>query len=887
MSRSAGAERLAALALGVACAVAGPRGAFAGDAPPLGIPRPSEPASNPTTPAKIALGKKLFAEERLSKNGRVACATCHVATLAFTDGIATSRGVTRKPLSRNAPSLLNVAVSGPLFWDGRVASLEEQARIPILHADEMGLADEEEACRIVAEIPEYPPLFEAAFGDRTITLQRIARAIAAFERSLLAGDAPFDRWWAGDATAMSDAAQRGYRVFLGDGACAQCHTVRQSYALFTDNDFHNTGAGVGAGLDDLGRFVVTGRDEDRGAFRTPGLRNVELTAPYMHDGSLASLPAVIDFYAEGGRPNSHLSPLIHPLALDEGQRSDLLAFLKALTSPALPDLDTCERLLREGRTQEAYDAFLAELAARPADDRALLGLARSARALDGKRELLDAERRLRARIAEASPGHANDADPAVIALLLELARTAWALAAHEDAMAIARRDDALLALARIRRASGLHVEAAPLEAEILETADRADEALALLEPAEDAGLRILRAKLLYRRGWRGLSFSGGTDADRRDVAAAASALDALPRDRLDDEAMLLRATARHWTGDVEAARSAYLDAASRPGAEEKALRGLRNLLAGDLARYRNDLAAQRTLRPDSPAVLYLSAWEALETGDLDGAESALRRRLGVETEAAAGTHVLLARVERRRGNRAPALAQYAVALALDGRFPGLVAEYEQYVRERSLGSFADVDALVDEYRRFLDAGPDDPRFQAFTRNNAGFLLRDVAASWTSRGPARLHTFPDGAPPEAKRVLRTALAFYEEAAALLPQDVAELPFAERWLWAGVLNDLGLMLHYFPEIQDLARAEACYLQAFELTDGAYQDAYFYNLQFLYGFELDGRDELWLSLAERAKDAILREDPDAPTGFSPDPMKRTAARRDFERLTAKLRR
>jgi tetratricopeptide (TPR) repeat protein len=247
--------------------------------------------------------------------------------------------------------------------------------------------------------------------------------------------------------------------------------------------------------------------------------------------------------------------------------------------------------------------------------------------------------------------------------------------------------------------------------------------------------------------------------------------------------------------------------------------------------------------------------------------------------------VLLARIAVKRGNRKDALAHYAAASALDARYPGLVPEYETYLRSRKLGGWDDVDAYVAEYRQFIDAGPDDLSFQIRTRNNLAFTLRDVAAAWTSRGPARIHTFAEGAPPKAKETLHLAVALYEESAALVPEDAADLPFAERWVYAGVLNDLGLMLHYFPETQDLERAEACYLRAFELTDGAYQDAYFYNLQFLYAFELDGREAKWWELAKVAKDAILKEDPSAPGGFSPDPMKRTAARRDFDRLSAEL--
>lgn len=896
MSRSAGADPRPLALAAVACAatLAAAFTAFAGEPPaasppdpPRGVPRPLAPASNPTTPAKVALGAKLFADPRLSRNGRVSCAGCHVATLAFTDGLATARGVTDRPLARNAPSLLNVALSPSLFWDGRTPTLEEQARIPLLHPDEMGLDDEEEVARIVSSVEEYPPLFEKAFGDRTVTLQRVARALAAFQRTLLSGDAPFDRWWAGDEDAMDDAAKRGYRVFVDRGGCAQCHSIRQSYALFTDGDFHNTGAGKGEGLADPGRFAVTKRDEDRGAFRTPGLRNVALTAPYMHDGSLATLADVIDFYVEGGRQNPHLSPLMHPLALDERDRADLLAFLGALTSPVLPALEECDRLLAEGRPAEAFAAFRRELDERGGGDRALGGLARAALALDRRAELAEAERRVRGRLAEASPERSSDGEESVQRLLFLLARLDVALAAHEEGMAPARRDDALIALRRIRASAGLRDDAAALEAWVLESAGLAEEAMALLAPATSPALRAAGAKVRYRRGWSGFSGGSPTARDREDLTRAADALDALPPEALDDEAALFRATARHWLGDVERARTAYLDAAARDGAADRALRGLRNLLARDLGRYRRDLAELRVRRPDSPAVLHLSGYELLEQGELELAEAALRRKLEVETEPAAGTHLLLARVERRRERRPQSLAQYAVALALDPGTQGLIAEYEGYLRARKLDGFEDVDALVGEYRTFLDAGPDEPRFQALARNNLAFLLRDVAASYTSRGPARLHTFAEGAPPEARAVLRTSLDLYEEAAALVPEDVADRPFAERWQWAGVLNDLGLMLHYFPEIQDLARAERCYLRAFELTGGAYQDAYFYNLQFLYGFELDGRDELWLSLAERAKDAILREDPSSPSGFAPDEMKRTAARRDWERLTAQLRR
>jgi tetratricopeptide (TPR) repeat protein len=289
--------------------------------------------------------------------------------------------------------------------------------------------------------------------------------------------------------------------------------------------------------------------------------------------------------------------------------------------------------------------------------------------------------------------------------------------------------------------------------------------------------------------------------------------------------------------------------------------------------------------PDSPAVQYFAGWELLQQGRLDEAEAALRRRIELEEVATAGPHVYLARVHAARGEREEATGQYAVALALDARFAGLVAEFEGYIRGRELDGFAAVDALIADYDVFLATNPDDRRFQCLARNNLAFLLREVAASFTSRGAARIHTFPEGVPDDARRIAAACLRIYEEAVALIPEDVENQEFRERWIYAGVLNDTALILHYFAELQDLERAERLYLRAFDLTDGAYMDAYFYNLQFLYGFELEDREERWFELAEIAMDAILKEDPESETGFSPDPIKRRAARRDYERLASAL--
>ena len=298
MYRSAGASALLLIAIGAALAAdPPPRGAA-----PLGVGRPLDPPTNPGTPEKVALGAKLFSDKRLSADGTISCSTCHIASLAFTDGKARSVGIGGQKVRRNAPTILNAALNRSLFWDGRVESLEDQARHPVLNLEEMGRETADATAAAIAADPQYPPLFQAAFGEGPITLQRIARAIAAFERTLVTGDSPFDRWWAGDAKAMDASAQRGYDLFIDKAGCSQCHSIRQSYALFTDNDFHNTGAGDAEGRLDPGREGVTHRPADRGAFRTPSLRNVSMTAPYEHDGtrSLEEILAARGFLYEEG-----------------------------------------------------------------------------------------------------------------------------------------------------------------------------------------------------------------------------------------------------------------------------------------------------------------------------------------------------------------------------------------------------------------------------------------------------------------------------------------------------------------------------------------------------------------------------------------------------------
>jgi cytochrome c peroxidase len=891
VSRSAGGSALLLAGVAAAAAVA-----LAGDKPPLGVPRPLDPATNPSTPAKVALGAKLFAEPRLSADGTVSCATCHVAALAFTDGRPRAIGIGKKPVARNAPTVLNAALSQRLFWDGRAASLEDQARQPVLNLEEMGRENAEDAATAIAAIPEYPPLFKDAFGDDAVTLQRIARAIAAFERTLVTGDSPFDKWWAGDAKAMSESAQRGYDLFIDRAGCSQCHSIRQSYALFADGDFHNTGAGKDAGRNDRGRAGITKRDEDTGAFRTPSLRNVALTAPYMHDGSLATLEEVVDFYVKGGEPNAHLSPLIRKLELTKTDEADLVEFLKALTSPVLPQLEECDKLLAAGRPREAFDAFRAELARRPGDARALAGLARSAVVLDDAEALTTAEAALRRRVAELSPNGAKDGEDPVPELLFWIGRTNQVLSRHDDATAPTRQEDAITALRRANVTGNSSIEAIVLEARMLEEVRSPEDALLVLDdtmrrrtdvmsrPADAARVAETRAGIVYRRVWQQGTFD---DKAKEQLRRVVETLDGLAASgvELSDESLLYLAYAAHRVGDVDRARVAYTVAATREAIAPKAVQGLRNLLTKDIAKFRDDIERLKQRHPDSPTILLFAAYEELQQDKLADAERDLLHRREVETQPSAATHYYLAQVAVKRGDRRTATDQYAIALALEPRFPKLITEYETYVRSRELRGFDDVDALVADYRQLLEAGPDDPEFQVLARNNLGFTLREVAASYSSRGAARIHTFAEGAPPKALDVLKLTVKVYEEAVALIPDDAASLPFKKRWDYAAVLNDTGLMRHYFVETQDLARAEELYLRAFELTQGAYQDAYFYNLQFLYGFEVTGRDAKWLDLARVAKDAILKEDPSSPTGFSPDEFKRKAARADFERLSAKL--
>lgn len=303
---------------------------------PLGLPPVPVSPDNPPTAEAVALGRRLFFSPVLSGDRTLSCATCHDPGKAFADPNNVSTGVHGKKGMRNAPTVLNAVYSTSQFWDGRAASLEEQVSGPMLNSIEMGNT-ESGVVRNVEADAELVSLIDKAFGSREVTMERITKAIASFERTLVSGNSPFDRYqYGGDKNGMSEAAIRGLEVFKNPqkGNCAVCHTIGAKDALFTDNLFHNLGAGMNSEgeIPDVGRFGVTSKPADRGAFRTPSLRNVALTAPYMHDGSLKTLKEVVDFYVGGGSSNPQLDPFIKPLThLTKQERSDLVDFLRSLT----------------------------------------------------------------------------------------------------------------------------------------------------------------------------------------------------------------------------------------------------------------------------------------------------------------------------------------------------------------------------------------------------------------------------------------------------------------------------------------------------------------------------------------------------------------------------
>lgn len=295
------------------------------DIGPLPTSTPA-PSTNLNYAAKIDLGKQLYFDGRLSKNGAISCAFCHNPGTGFADPRQTSIGIGGGVGGRQAPTVYNTAFNHLQFWDGRARSLEEQAIGPIHNPIEMG-ETHENVIRKLGKIKGYQQQFRAVFGT-DVNLQDLANAIAAYERTVISTNSAFDKYMLGDQKAMDETAVRGMALFKGKARCVLCH----SGSNFTDNQFHNLGVPqVGPAKEDLGRYNVTQADKDRGAFKTPTLRSITETAPYMHDGAFKTLEEVVDFLNEGGGANQHLSPLMKPLSLTPEEKTDLVAFLKALT----------------------------------------------------------------------------------------------------------------------------------------------------------------------------------------------------------------------------------------------------------------------------------------------------------------------------------------------------------------------------------------------------------------------------------------------------------------------------------------------------------------------------------------------------------------------------
>jgi cytochrome c peroxidase len=340
---------------------------------PLGLPPVPVPDNNPITAEKINLGRKLFYDRRLSINNTFSCAMCHIPEQGFTSNeMATAVGVEGRSAGRNSPTLYNVAYMQTLFHDGRESTLENQIWGPLLELNEMANPSVGYVIDKIKSNTDYAGLFENAF-DKPPSMETIGMAIASYERTLNSANSPFDRWYFGkDGNALNAKALRGFELFIGKAGCSQCHTINKEFALFTDNKLHNTGIGyadamtdktsnlsqrvqVSPGVyvdvasdivasvaeskaNDLGRYEVTQNPKDRWRYKTPSLRNVQLTAPYMHNGSIASLSTVVEFYNRGGIANENLDPLIKPLHLTSTEIDELTTFLEALTGDNVEEL---------------------------------------------------------------------------------------------------------------------------------------------------------------------------------------------------------------------------------------------------------------------------------------------------------------------------------------------------------------------------------------------------------------------------------------------------------------------------------------------------------------------------------------------------------------------
>ncbi len=330
--------------------------------PYLGLPPLPIPADNPQTSEKIALGRLLFNDNRFSSDGTVSCASCHHPDKTFIDGLPVAKGLNGQTGTRNAPTVVNAAFYETLFLDGRAKSLEDQALGPFVNPIEHGLENHQAIVDVVQKDTNYPQQFKKVFAIKAseITIDHVVKAIASYERTLISGGSPFDRHLFGrNHVMLSESAERGLGIFKRKGNCVTCHEISWNNALFTDNRFYNIGVSfkqLTPILDDLiayvdqgknpdgfpltalqrselGRFNVTKNLSDIGKFKTPTLRNIALTAPYMHDGSMKTLEEVVEHYDKGGDKNRFIDTKIFPLHLTQQEKADLLEFMRALTSP--------------------------------------------------------------------------------------------------------------------------------------------------------------------------------------------------------------------------------------------------------------------------------------------------------------------------------------------------------------------------------------------------------------------------------------------------------------------------------------------------------------------------------------------------------------------------
>lgn len=284
------------------------------------------PTDDPLTGQKISLGRRLFSDTILSQDRRLACITCHDPERAYSDGRKVAVGIFGRTGTRNVPTIINRAYGTKFFWDGRISSLETQVLQPIKDSKEMDLSLADAVDRLRRH-PDYPMLFQATF-DKEPTADDLGRALASYVRTILSGDSLFDRYINGEQDALSEQAREGLRIFREEGNCIACHVA----PTFSDERLHNTGVAFQDGRWlDQGRYIVTGKEEDRGAFKTPTLREVALTAPYMHDGSLSTLEDVIAYYDRGGNQNPNLDRELRPLKLEEAEKQALITFLRSLS----------------------------------------------------------------------------------------------------------------------------------------------------------------------------------------------------------------------------------------------------------------------------------------------------------------------------------------------------------------------------------------------------------------------------------------------------------------------------------------------------------------------------------------------------------------------------